>query len=112
MPVREPLDREAQSYSYDELLMNVRRIIDDEHGGVAKFIGSEKFIEIGFKDTKSERGKFHTYLACQSDKSKTVKSFPVLQRLYKGLLGVDLESKIKVERTQVILSNQHIDIVE
>jgi len=106
MPKRETKKRENSEYGYVELLLHIRAVIDEEYGGVAKFIESEKFLELGFEDTKSERSKFHTYMACQTDKTKTVKSLPVLKKLYKGLLDVDLESRIV--RTQIIISEKPI----
>jgi hypothetical protein len=106
MPKRENKKQEKKEYGYVDLLLHIRTVIDEEYGGVAKFIESDKFVEIGFEDSKSEKSKFHTYMACQTDKTKTVKSFPVLRKLYKGLLNIELESKIV--RTQVILAPKPI----
>lgn len=108
MPRREPIKRERTEYGYEELLAHMRTIINEQHGGVAKFVESPEFRKCGFADTPAEKRNFHTYMAVQSDKSKTVKSVPVLKKLYKGLLDIELDSKIVVVRTQVILSDAAI----
>ena len=108
MPKREEKKTGGKQYSYEDLLSNMRTYLNENYGGVAKFLESEKFLEIGFQDTKAERSKLHIYLANQTDKTKTVKSFPVLQKLYKGLLEIELTSRVEVVRTQIIISEKSI----
>lgn len=103
-----PIRNTSESYEYDVLLKKIQKVIDEEYGGTAKFVESEKFLEIGFKDTKTERANFFTYLANQTDKTKTVKSVPVLKKLFKGLLGVELTSRVEVIRKTHIISNKPI----
>ena len=107
MPKREEMEEQFE-YDYDEVLTKIRTKIDEEYGGVAKFLESAKFSEMEIGEGKSGKAKIHIYLANQSDKSKTVKSFPVLKKLYKILLDVDLESKVVITRKQVILTSQKI----
>jgi len=93
----------TQTYEYEEVLRYIRKHIDEEQGGVSKFLNSDKYLECGFKDSPNERAKMFTYLSlpAEGEKART-KSFPVMKKLYKGLLGVELVNKIKVIRTQMI----------
>ena len=108
MPKRSDPKSDTHTYSYEELLAKMQTLINEEYGGVAKFVETEKFLLLGFNDTKQDRSKFHTYLANQSDKTKIVKSFPILKKLYKILLNIELEGRIEVVRKQIIISNKSI----
>ncbi len=57
----------------------------------------------------------YTYLAIAkkgNEKLRRVKSFPMIQKLYKGLLGITLENKIAVTRDQIITSDMKINIIK
>lgn len=108
MPVRTERGRkqEKHQYEYEVLLKHIRKYLDDKFGGVANFLDSDEFKECSFKDTPNERAKMFTYLSLPADGEKArVKSFPVLQKLYKRLLGVEVESKIKVVREQELFTD-------
>lgn len=94
------------AYTYEELLIHMRKHIDKQFGGVAKFIESNEFLQCGLVNNKEERAKIFTYLSMPDSLGKSkVKSFPVLEKLYKHLLGVEVESKIVVERKQILTTN-------
>lgn len=101
---------EAQLYAYEEVLKYIRKHIDEEQRGVSKFLHSDKYLGCGFKDSPNERAKMFTYLSLPAEgETARVKSFPVMKKLYKGLLGVELVNKIKVIRTQMIESEFVLD---
>lgn len=112
MPVRSSKPKKIEQptqYSYEYLLRHIRSHIDKDLDGVAGFLNSPKFEECGFKNTPNERAKMFTYLSLPKEgETVKVKSFPVLQKLYNTLLGVSLESKMVVTRTQVISSEAKI----
>ena len=105
MPVRRDDGRkqEKHQYEYEDLLIHIRNYLDENFGGVSNFFGTEDYKNCGFEDTPNERAKMFTYLSIPAEGEKArVKSFPVLQKLYKGLLGIVIENKIKVVREQVL----------
>lgn len=96
-------------YDYEVLLRHIRDHIDKEFGGVAKFLGTKDYLACGFTDTPNQRAKMHTYLSLPpKGESVGTKSFPVLKKLFTHLLGIELDSKIKVVRTQTLHSNTKI----
>lgn len=108
MPVRPKKSEQGRhQYEYEELLKHIRKYIDESFGGVANFLGSEEFVKCDFIDTPKERAKMFTYLSLPIEGKKArVKSFPVLQRLFEHLLGVKIESKIKVIREQKLFTDR------
>lgn len=111
MPVRTPKKAEERhNYSYEELLGHIRQYIDDNFGGVSVFLNSDEYKECGFKDTPNERAKMFTYLSLPVEGERArVRSFPVLKVLFSCLLGIELESKIKVVREQTLTSDKLIE---
>ena len=111
MPVRKPKEQQKDKYkySYEDLLIHIRGFIDKEFGGVASMLQSDEYKEFGFKDTPNERSKMFTYLSIPAEGERArVRSFPVLKILYKKLLNIELDSKIKVVREQTLTSNTEI----
>lgn len=105
MPVRKESGKkqEKHQYEYEYLLRHIRNYLDENFGGVSNFLETEDCKICGFEDTPNERAKMFTYLSLPAEGEKVrVKSFPVLQKLYKGLLGIEIENKIKVVREQVL----------
>lgn len=98
---------EEKQYSYEELLRGIRTHIDEAYGGVSKFLQHEDYTgKCGF--VESERSKIFSYLSISKDgtfSASRTKSFPMVQKLYKVLLDIDLTSKIVVSREQVISCN-------
>ena len=111
MPVRrDKPNQEKREYDYDELLVHIRKKIDGEYGGLAKFIKSEKFVECGFEPSPNETARMMTVLSLPADgMKKKVRSFQILKKLYKGLLGVDLENTLSVVRVQKIVTTALIE---
>ena len=110
MPKRPEIKKEAIPYEYDELLRFIRSHIDAEFGGVSKFLDSPTFEELGFPTDDKEKRKMFTYLSLPAEgEKKKVKSVPILAKLFRGLLEVELESKMKIVRTQLITSNKELD---
>lgn len=106
MAVKAKKEVEMYRYEYEKLLLYIRKHLDREYGGVANFLDSKDFVLSGFEDTPSEQAKMYTYLSLPPEGQKArVKSFPVLKKLYKYLLGINIKSKIKVSREQIILSD-------
>ena len=110
MPVREELPKGQEAtyaYEYEVLLKHIREHIDTEYGGVANFLQTKRFEEIGlFHGTEQDKNKMFTYLSLPADGEKArVRSFPVISKLFEELLGITLESKITVVREQRILSD-------
>lgn len=109
MPKRtdKPAAGEMKEYQYGELLVRIRAYIDDTYGGVAKFLSHEDFKKCGFKGTKADGDKMYIYLSLpREEDSRRIKSFPVVAKLYKGLLGIELKNDIKVLRVQTIRADQ------
>lgn len=106
MPKRTEEIVNMQEYSYEDLLLRIRTHIDGEYGGVSNFLKHEMYEKCGFEVGAKETAKMFTYLALPKETNdgtgRRIKSFPVLKKLYKGLLGVDIQNDIQVQRTQVI----------
>lgn len=98
------------SYDYKELLKHIRSHIDENLGGVAAFVNSPTFAELGFSTDPKDKAKIYTYLSIPTDSEAAikVKSLPVLKKLYKGLLGVNITSKMEVIRKQTIKSDKEL----
>lgn len=89
--------------------MHVRKHIDVVYGGVTDFMANEDFREAGFLDTPNERAKISTYLSLPPEGEKArVRSYPVLQVLYRYFWGIELESKVVVTRVQILHSDTKI----
>lgn len=95
----------TQDYTYEDLLLRIRTHIDDKYGGVALFLQHKDYLKCGFDE--AENAKMYTYLALprEGNDGARVKSFPAMKKLFKGLLGIELENHIKVERKQMISGN-------
>ncbi len=108
-------------YDYETLAEGIRNHIINTYGSVTEFFNHEDFIKkCGFTKADKSSSSMFTYLSVPTGeegpgKRKIVRSFPVISKLYRGLLGVELESKIKIERTQVITAeneeklNKHLN---
>jgi len=108
MPVRgkKSPPKSTHTYEYEALLRHIRKHIDAEFGGVTAFLKSDSFVSCGFVDTKRERSKMSTYLSLpKAGELSRVKSYPVLKKLYKHLLGVNVNSKIIVSREQTLVTD-------
>ena len=109
MPVRKRAEETQQfEYSYDEVLSIVKNTIDEEYGGIGKFLESEIYEQTGLGTSKGDKAKIYTYLANPEDKSKMVKSFPALNKIFSALYNFGLESKIEIIRTQKIISPRNL----
>ena len=95
---------ELQTFTYEDLLKRIRNYIDVTYDGVANFLKHSDLEKCGFGTDSKEAAKMYTYLALPKEgaEGRRTKSFPVVQKLYKGLLGIDIESDIVVTRMQVI----------
>ena len=112
MPVRsrKAAPKKKHVYEYEDLLRHIRKHIDAEFGGVTAFLNSDSFVDSGFVDTKKERAKMSTYLSLPKDgEASRVKSYPVLKKLYKHLLDVNVASEIVVSREQTLVTDTLLD---
>jgi len=101
------------NYTYKELLVHLRSQLDTRYGGVAKFLGTEDYLACGFEDNPKQEAKMYTYLSLPAEGEPVrTKSFPVLYKLYKGILGVEISSKIKVVRTQELHSSNELETIK
>lgn len=110
MPIRKGAEETKQQfeYSYDEVLVIVKNKIDEEYGGIGKFLESSIYAKTGLGTEKKDKAKIYTYLANPEDKTNMVKSFPALNKLFSALFDFSLESKIEIIRTQKIISPRAI----
>ena len=89
--------------TYDELLLHINKYINKRFGSVSKFLLSKEADKLGFNESDSQRNKLMTYLSIPMEgKTKTVKSLPAIQKLYKALLNAKIESSVKVSRQTTI----------
>lgn len=115
MPVRGNSPENQQEkhrvcYEYEDLVVHLRKHIDEEFGGVANFLETEKFDKMGlFDNSKKGKSKMFTYLSLPAKGEKSrVKSFPTIKVLYKELLGIELDSTIQVIKVQKIYSDKKL----
>ena len=115
MPIRpkeahQQVEKHRVCYEYEDLVIQLRKHIDKEFGGVANFLITEKFDKMElFNTTKEGKAKMFTYLSLPAEGEKSrVKSFPTIAKLYKELLDIELENVITVVKTQKIYSNKKI----
>jgi hypothetical protein len=101
----------VHTHTYEELLVRIRKHIDETYGGVAALIAHKDFTrKCKFESSEATHSKIYVYLSLpQNGEGAKVKSFPVLQKLYKGLLGIELKNKIQVMRSQIITSETGIE---
>lgn len=108
---RKKADVEEQKfeYSYDEVVDKLRLRIDEEFGGVAKFLESELYKETGLGESKQDKAKMFTYLSNPTeDGTRKVKSFPVIQKLLEVIEGAtSTKTTERIVRT-VIVTNKRI----
>ncbi len=92
---------------YEELLKYLNTYINIQYGSVSAFVESKDFSEkCGF--IVGEKPKVHNYLSITKEGAKKVKSVPFLQKMFKALLGIEIQQRIIVERTAKIWSIQEI----
>jgi len=115
MPVRKNKTQQQEEkhrlcYEYEDLVIHLRKHIDEEFGGVAHFLETEAFDKMRlFNTSKEGKAKMFTYLSLPAEGEKSrVKSFPAIAKLYKELLDIELENSITVVRTQKIYSNKKL----
>lgn len=96
---------EHETYSYESLMDEVRAHIIEHYGGVAEFLRSEKYKE-EFGIGQKTKANVRIYLSNGANGGKVTKSFPMLKRLYKLVIGIELEAQTIVTRTQVITKLQ------
>ena len=107
MPIRGNAEREKQTqrfeYSYDEVVDKIKEIIDQRFGGVGKFLDSEIYKKTGLGETKNDKAKIYTYLSNPTEKTKRVRSFPVIQKLFSALENTILQQeKETIIKTKII----------
>lgn len=104
MPVRgntKPRTEQAQEteqfeYSYDEVVELLRQRMEDQFGGVAKFLDSPEYASTGLGTDKKDKAKIYTYLSAPTAKTKRVKSFPVVQKLLSVMIkNISLQEERK-----------------
>ena len=89
MPVRGETTRirraERYEYSYDEVVELLREKIEERFGGIAKFLESDAYKKTKLGESKKDKQKIYTYLSAPTAKTKRVKSFPVIKKLFDSL---------------------------
>lgn len=116
MPVRERKSEKSTeriATDYNTLVQAIRKEIDEKHGGLTAFLNSGKLHKYGIEDTPKERAKLFTYLSLPSEKNKdkpkkSVRSFPVMAKLFKKMFNITLSNEIKVVKTQEIFADKEI----
>lgn len=103
MPVRKTTATKQKTYRYEDLLIYLREWIDGNYKSVSEFLRSEKFEELGFDNSSSTRARVLSLLSLPPEgEEKVTKSIPVMQKIFKGLFDLDIESRTVVIKTQII----------
>lgn len=109
--VKNPKKNQEVEYTYEGLLAKLREKIDGEFGGVTAFLKSKEYKKLKFEDSATMRGRMMSVLSKPADgERKKVRSFPILQKLYSGMFGIELKSKVKVIREQIFYTDDKINI--
>ena len=105
MPVREVVTKPKNfSYTYESLVEYIRSVIIERYGSLAAFVESNDFESVGFDNARTIKTNIYVYLS----KGSKTKSLPVLSKLYKYLLDIELVGKVKVIRELIITSSREI----
>ena len=92
-------------YSYEELLIKIREVIQERFGSLAKFTASEEYRDMGYSPKQAQN--FYTYLSLPKEGTKKkTKSFVTIQKLFKILLGTELKSEMVVTRTMTLFTEK------
>lgn len=107
MPIRGDSARKkgakATEYSYDEVVDKLRAKIDEEFGGVAKFLDSPEYKSTGLGEGHKDKAKIYTYLSAPTETSKRVKSFPVVQKLLQAVYNLHSEQRKEIIVQQKVI---------
>jgi hypothetical protein len=96
---------------YYDLLCFVRTYIDRNYGSVTQFFNSEDAQKCGLKNTTQEKNKLMNYLSIPKEHAeKKVSSAPMLNKLMKGLLGIEVRVETTVTRITDIYLPQNLDL--
>ena len=103
-------ERGAKEYDYDDLLIYLRAVLEAKYEGLTGFLRSDKYKDCGFSTEPKELARMMTVLSLPTKGTKKkVRSFPILQVLFKELVGIELTNRIEVIRVQKIVANKILE---
>ena len=91
-------------YEYEQLIDYLRTKLTAEFGSISGFMTELNFERINIKFTANEKSKMFTYLSLPV----RTKSFPLIEKMYKEFLGIELVKKLKVVRVMSVYSTTEI----